>query len=247
VTAPDPLNAAIDRLYATFAHVPKPTTIEGCSHCWYPSEDEALLAPVPLRDLPADTLRPYLASVLSTIGSEADFRYFLPRLLEIACTTGFNFPELDHVISRMAIAGCADWVPEERQAIRALEDLLWTRTLATYPSDVSADDLLFAIGMVERDLGPFLDEWAASLRQAAAVAHLDELYRYAPSLLVTVLASPTVYLVTEPMEQILRWSIGADVRQAVADAVDFADSEEALQVLAGIDHYLDEFDKASAR
>lgn len=146
----------------------------------------------------------------------------------------------------MAIAGCADWAPEERQAIRELEQILWTRTLATYPSDVDAEDLLFAIGLAEPDLTPHLNEWTASLRQPAAAAHLADLQIYAPELLHSMLG-PVEPPASDLRQQMLRWSISPEVRRAVAEAVDFADSEEALQVLVGIDGYFSEYDEVMAR
>jgi hypothetical protein len=82
VSAPGPLPAAIDRLYAAFAHVPRPAKIDYCDHCVTADELRAVLAPVELRELPVDVLRPYISSVMLTVGDVDDFRYFVPRILE---------------------------------------------------------------------------------------------------------------------------------------------------------------------
>jgi hypothetical protein len=143
VTAPNPaqerLPAALDRLYAAFAHVPRPTAIEACSHCWTDRDTAALLAPVPLRAMTADMLRRYAAKALTTVGTEADFRYFVPRLLDIACTTGFDHPNLEILLDRLRLAEWSRWGPAGQDAIREL--LLARRAAALQEAQNDAEDL----------------------------------------------------------------------------------------------------------
>lgn len=72
VPASEPLTAAIDRLYAAFSGVRRPSVIEYCTCCFSADEEQALLAPVALRQLSIDVLRPYAFDVLLTVGDAAD-------------------------------------------------------------------------------------------------------------------------------------------------------------------------------
>jgi hypothetical protein len=143
VTPPDPaqerLSAALNRLYVAFAHIPRPTAIEACSHCWTDRDTAALLAPVPLRDMTADMLRRYAAKALTTVGTEADLRYFVPRLLDIACTTGFDHPNLEILLDKLRLAEWARWGPAAQEAIRDL--LLARRDVAMAESQNDAEDM----------------------------------------------------------------------------------------------------------
>ncbi len=75
------LQNAIQNLYTGFADVKEPTRIEACPCCL--SEDEiGILLSKSLRQITPRELSGYASSVFLTVGSEKDFRYFLPRILE---------------------------------------------------------------------------------------------------------------------------------------------------------------------
>lgn len=143
MTPPDPaqerLSAALNRLYAAFAHIPRPTAIEACPHCWTDRDTTTLLTPVPLREMTADMLRRYAAKALTTVGTEADFRFFVPRLLDIACTTGFDHPNLEILLDRLRLAEWTRWGPAGRDAIRDL--LLARRAAALAESQNDVEDM----------------------------------------------------------------------------------------------------------
>ncbi|MEV4140762.1 hypothetical protein AB0J72_52430 [Dactylosporangium sp. NPDC049742] len=179
------LASAIDALYTTFSTVPKPTAIDGCPCCWLPAESEELLRPVPLRSLPTLAVAPYAAAVPFTAGSPDDFRYFLPRLLEVSVTDGFAGPDADFMgwptiepfLSRLRLTAWTTWDPAERSTVRAFLDAFWHDTLTTDPSAaaISAGDALCGIGNAEDDLTPYLDTWADLLPAPHPSAHLHDM------------------------------------------------------------------------
>jgi hypothetical protein len=116
VPSTDPVAAAVDRLYVAFSGVRRPSVIEYCTCCFSADEERALLAPVALRQLSVDVLHPYAFDVLLTVGDIDDFRYFLPRILEVACTVGFNGPDLESLAGRLAEAHWLDWPAAEQVA-----------------------------------------------------------------------------------------------------------------------------------
>jgi hypothetical protein len=169
-----PLAEAIDALYAALAHVPRPTAIDACPHCFAASDATALLAPVPLRELTADALRPYTANVMLTVGAEADLRYFLPRILHLAVVDDFDYPDLEGIAAQVRRAGWASW--PEREAVRTVWRALWAQTLAAHPSEPAVDTVLCAIGNAEDDVRPYLAVWETALDRGdgAAAAQLWE-------------------------------------------------------------------------
>ena len=169
------LEAAVDGVYAAFAKWSRPTAIDHCSHCVGPDEVERLLAAKPLREIPAETLRFYAVDVLSTAGSVADFRYYLPRILQIAVSDGFDgWPDHDVVIGKLVLAAWRGWPAQEQQAVSAFLHAWWRTTLSRFPADPGAEELLGAIGRVEDDLGPYLRAWEAALATRAGASHLLE-------------------------------------------------------------------------
>jgi hypothetical protein len=79
----DQLRKTIDAVYAAFASVPKPLRIDGCACCVDENEVTVLLTK-PLREISPSALSSYASSVFLTVGDKQDFRYFLPRILEIS-------------------------------------------------------------------------------------------------------------------------------------------------------------------
>ena len=74
---------ALEDVYRVFAALSKPREIEACP-CCIDRLSLCTLLSTPLRELTPDQLSPYASSVLLTAGDEMDFRYFLPRMLEIS-------------------------------------------------------------------------------------------------------------------------------------------------------------------
>lgn len=233
--------AAIDSLYAAFARVPRPLAIDYCSCCFLPRQERDLLAAVPLRQLPADALRPYAAHVMFTVGGSADFRYFLPRLLEIASGEGFSWPDLESLVGRLRQAEWTSWQHEERDAVRDFLTALWANALACDPGTEDADTVLYAIGNAEDDLEPYLTEWASALARPAtrptATAQLRSLlsdgYRSAGS--KRRLTNPFWRDRDIQAAQVIAWLSSADLQLALFAASNAADTEETLQILADID------------
>lgn len=113
-------NAVTDGLYSAFEHHAAPRKIE-CSP--YKSREDvrtyADLVTFPLREAPAEVIGPYAGSAIYTVGSESDYRHFLPRILEIALHDhgwlGFEPWSIAH---KLIYAGWEKWTPAEIEALR---------------------------------------------------------------------------------------------------------------------------------
>ena len=211
----------------------RPSVIEYCPCCFSADEEQALLAPVALRQLSVDVLRPYAFDVLLTVGDVDDFRYFLPRILEVACTVGFDGPDLESLSGRLVRARWLDWPAAEQVAVRDVLAALWATTLAVFPSEPDVDTVLCAAGNAGEDLRPYLAAWMAEFRRPATSAHLLDLLLYGARCTSAGWELTNAFWGGKA-EPVAAWLAGPEVRHAVADAFTVAEDEAVLQVLADV-------------
>jgi hypothetical protein len=164
----------IEALYEVFGRVPRPLRVEGCAHCVAPDEDRPLLAG-PVRDLEPDVLQRYATDALLLWGGVPEFRYFLPRVLELGAEDEFEFgfPDAEIVIGKLGLAGWTEWDDDERAAISAFLTRWWETTVVDDDPWPGAGTVLCSLGRTGTDLVPFLDRWER-LESTGAIRNLHE-------------------------------------------------------------------------
>ncbi|MFG2087082.1 hypothetical protein [Spirillospora sp. NPDC048824] len=223
-------------LYAAFADVPRPAELHGCPCCVAADEGRPLLA-APLRDLTAEDLARYAAKALNTWGGPQEFRYFTPRLLELAADDAFGWPDAEIVFIKLGEAGWRDW--PQRDAIVDFLHAYWTRTLASFPGCPSADTALCALGGAGPDMEPFLDEWGR-LTSEQAIRHLHEfvsldmVWRHGRPRLGNAFWDTS----SRAYRQVIAWLTGGPAAEAVDAAFARTEDEAVLRLLAEIDSRL---------
>ena len=123
------LRESIETLYHVFARYDRPAVVHGFSTCITPAGLEKLVS-TKLRQLSGDALGSYAFSAVSTIGSLLDFKYFLPRIVEL--TVGelrhgyFQCGDTDAeiVFGKMPYGDWRTW-PAAEQAATENVALLW--------------------------------------------------------------------------------------------------------------------------
>jgi len=110
---------------------------------------------VPLRDLSTDQLRHYGFTAVFTWGSVEDFKHFLPRLLELTATEGFQAPDTESLYGRLAYAKFSTWPAAEQAAVRAFGMAHWRASLAHESAD-DPDAVLTGLMLLGEDLTPYL-------------------------------------------------------------------------------------------
>jgi len=156
------VHSAIEAVYATFADVPRPTTVRGCPCCTTAVENCALLAR-PLRELSADDLDRYAWKAVTTMGTADDLTYFLPRLLELLVDDTLG-AETEAVLAKLEYV--YDTWPLARQ--RAVDDLIEAVLLHSLIRD-TADAWICGCGLGTTDAAARL---AAALNAADTAAGL---------------------------------------------------------------------------
>ena len=122
----------VNCLYDAFSNEPRPTRIEGCP-CCVDIQEVAKLVSTPLRQITPEELGGYASSVFLTVGSEADFRYFLPRILEGLITEVSWWPDPEVVGKAMANIPWDQWTKGQQQVLAEYFGAAFN-TLLTVPS-----------------------------------------------------------------------------------------------------------------
>ncbi len=170
------LEQAIDRLYTAFADVPKPHRIDGCP-CCIEKKNIGVLLSAPLRGLTPDDLSAYAASAFLTVGTVADYLYFVPRILEISFRELDWWPDIEVTGRAIAVAEPDSWSCSHRSALLGFLHAVidW---IVESGEHCRIDGWLCAIARTGLDVQSFLDQVAKS--PAAVLAYFEANARCLP-------------------------------------------------------------------
>jgi hypothetical protein len=154
------LEECIKRLYEVFKRYDKPKDFPACEHCLSKEKKTRLLKST-LAELETDYLDSYAADVFFTVGSLTDFKYFLPRILDLAVHEKFSWPDPEVSLAKLRLAEWESWPQEERTAIL---DLLQEKFRCLLDDPKSG--------------GHDLDRWVCALGQCVSdiTVYLDQLF-----------------------------------------------------------------------
>lgn len=127
---------AVEAVYRTFA-LPTPPIIEGCPCCISTRGVDVLLT-TPLKELSGQELWRYVSGAFLTVGSELDFRYLLPRILDVSVNDPTNAIDPEIVLGKLPLANWRSWSSEEQRVIEEFVDAWFEWALARDLAD--ADD-----------------------------------------------------------------------------------------------------------
>ncbi len=147
-------DAAIAAVYTAFAAVPKPAEISGCEHC-LPAEEVNTLLSTPLREITEGQISSYAADVFLTVGESGDFRFFWPRIIELAVMGRFLWPDPEVVLGKLRLANWRAWDNGLQLPVQALIDLKFALVLEQGNVD-EIDSWLCGIGRCHDDIQPYL-------------------------------------------------------------------------------------------
>jgi hypothetical protein len=148
---------AIESIYEAFANYRKPRDFPACE-CCISNGDKKLLLDRKLRTLTADELGNYAADVFLTVGSLADFKYFLPRMIELSVKEEFSWPTPEVMLGKLKLADWYDWPEIERAPVLSLLEEKFARLLQdanTEGEDI--DQWICALGCCVPDITPYLE------------------------------------------------------------------------------------------
>lgn len=158
---------ALDNVYRVFARHPPPKRLDASK-----VEDvdaiRCRLLGKPLASRTADDLGLFAFGAPMTIGTDRDYRHFLPRMLELSLQLNSQ-PGLDPraIGARLAYTGWRQWSVEEIAAVEALFAAAWVWRLASRPDDIEATAWLGGMAASGMDISEGLAAWQSSPSQWA--------------------------------------------------------------------------------
>ena len=159
------LNAAIEGLYAAFRRPRAPARVEGCPCCTTEAELEPL-SRVPLRELSSAQIDQYAFKALTTVGTVEDFRYFLPRLVELALGDQLE-TDRPVLFGKPAYGQWRTWPAAEQLALERFAAALTGTFSAQVYEEYDLDAWVCALGQFLEDLPPYLAPLIAPTAPAA--------------------------------------------------------------------------------
>jgi hypothetical protein len=216
------LDAAIERLYDSFAAWPRSEQLDFCSHCVLPDE-AAALARTPLRDLGSELLKLFLFNALSwTWGEPDDLWHYLPRILELLADGELGDYELDMLFT--AAGGVwRDWPQDQQDALTGYLTALWRAVLSgdQRTAGLSVPGLLQAAGCLRVQADSYLHAWQAGGELTAL-----QLARFIPRL------RRSTGLATTWPPGVIEWVTGPAAKQVLTSALATASTPEVAADLS---------------
>lgn len=166
------LSTAVGRLYEAFARYPVGSAVVGCS-CCVSQDAQRELARAELREVPADLLRRYAFKAMTTWGSAADFKHFLPAIWDRMTSTDLGVDE-QIVYGKLVCAEWVRWPSRERAPILEITCAWLASALAGGHGDLR--NIVESAGVAEIEIVPLL----AVLDQSAGPCAATQIARLAP-------------------------------------------------------------------
>jgi hypothetical protein len=173
------VHQALEAIYQEFA-ASVPVVIEGCPCCIATRGVDVLLT-TPLRHLTGQELWRYVSGVFYTVGSERDFRYLLPRILEVSIVDPYAALDPEIVLGKLGLANWRSWSPAERQSVEEFIDAWFELALArdlarTDEGEGETANVLCGAARA----GFSLSRWRTRLRDPLSAPVLSDLIKHFP-------------------------------------------------------------------
>jgi hypothetical protein len=166
------LTSIIERLYETFAKYEGKSTLEGSPvyddvHNWNKE-----LRSKNLRDLTDEDLSRFAGKVLLTWGDEDDFRYYLPRILELTAELKIPY-DVYSLYRRLEDAKWYNWDIEEQAAINDFTIEMWNNLLNdnSEKAEWEFKEYFHAIANFYKNFSEVLHVWEENT-SSASIRHL---------------------------------------------------------------------------
>lgn len=205
------LQQSIDDVYGAFADVPKPRAIDGCPCCIDGKEVDRLLV-TPLREISPKDLAPYASSAFLTVGSIADYLYFLPRILQISATDDSWWPDVEVTGRAIRSSEPDSWPLPRRIALQRMFAAVVNDAIETREY-YKLDGWICAIARSGFEIAPCLEQIAKT--PGAVLAYFED---NAASLPERKLRNAFWELPCPAHDEIVAWFCSENVRRILYDA-----------------------------
>jgi hypothetical protein len=172
----DVLHDIIESSYELFGKYKASLPLDVCTgHCI--SEEQAHeLVSLSVRHIPHELLYDYNTAAKSENPSIEEFKYFLPRFLELTAKNKFLHHSVELVLSRFSYYRKSDWKDEERTLLQGFGRAYFSQCLMMYPlSELERiDGILIMLSETGIDIEPLLNDWSSD-SSSESVLHFSDL------------------------------------------------------------------------
>jgi hypothetical protein len=169
VNSVNELEQAIRLLYQTFANYRPGDNFADCS--WLTQDAAKILTSKPLAELSVQEIEEYASHAVSFCGDTNDYKYFLPRILELLAIGENPYLNTSSIFFPLYDADWQNWSPNEKSVVDKFFVELWKRLLNTYPFHLYAEECLNSFAWIIEDLTPYLHLWRQN-RSLSSLQHL---------------------------------------------------------------------------
>lgn len=166
------LKSSIERLYEVFSRYPFPSTMDGCP-CCVSAGDKEKMHTKPLRQLQGDDISRYALKAMTTWGYVEDFKYYLPRIFELAATTEF-IVDTFVVLGKLDYGKWKEWETNEIESINNFLLAWWTNSIR-HKSHFDRE-LLIEISKKTGDVQTLFDKWELSFENNSYSNFIEFVY-----------------------------------------------------------------------
>ncbi len=236
---PQPLKDAIQGLYTVFDGAGFPSSRFGeCS--WLMPEQVRVLKSKPLKALTVEELALY-ANYAWHCGTEADFRYFLPRISELFAQGAYDIFWSPHEFTlSVSFIG---FTALEKASFDVFLMEFWKMCLNSFPAPYYPDEILCGLAQIYENLQPFLDLWKddrVSIESGKNLAHLASSATYNPNwgdyprqrqqLISWLLDQATIDLLESYLERYIETPFAEEFLEAVHDIQKWRDAFDSPEI-----------------
>ena len=167
----------VENLYIAFADIPKPSAIEGCPvGCCMLREYRLDLVKGHLRETDPELLWEYINEGLYTVGTDLDFQYFIPKILELCLHDIGPIYSPPSLMEKLEIAGFNEWSLTKKVAIEsAIFEIVHQGVKANF---INFDFWLCGICRLDVNIQSFIDlldcDYAEASRKYFIRCHYPE-------------------------------------------------------------------------
>lgn len=214
---------AIADAYRIFSSYPAPRNLQAA-----PKHDVAevlaRLRATSLDNLPADNLGSFAGSALYTIGDLADYKHFLPRMLELSLGhpswLGLEPPA---IARKLIYAAWSDWPEAEQDVIKRIFSAAWNLSHNGDPADYDASNQLCALAWLGDHPEPRLAAWLP-LGNAHAVIQVVKLIADLHS------GSLAWWDEAPALQAVSAWTVSPAIRQALIGSKNIVPPDDHWQI-----------------
>jgi len=165
--------------YRIFATYKIDGSLDICTHCCMPKENERLLARLPVKEIPRDLLSEYNDGAWSMNTEAPEFKHFLPRYFDLIRQMDFPSHSAEIALYRLKPFDKSEWTTEELDNINAFAKAFFAHCLTIYPLPdfLKLDAILIMFWKGQFEVQPLLDIWART-KTDESIAHFRDLIFY---------------------------------------------------------------------